>query len=830
MMTIIREFSPQHRPLSGALAVLERELTGRGLDSDPAISEWIVGIPGAGTVGEAILREWGLSLSPEPESLLIHRNKSRVLLAGSDERGLRYAILEAAEAIRLGGLDGLMNVRETPHLAVRSLSVKLFNTDVEREWFESESFWSEFFLTLARNRYNQFILTFGSQTNYRSPLFPWLFSDPEEPELGVEEWTAADQAKLLHTFRRITDLAVDHGLDFHLGMWTLIPHEPEKSYGPNRVRNFPPAERQPGYFARNFARLLAECPAISGVQFRLNYECGVPPEKQTEFFDPIFAALGFAGRRITAGLRWKGLHDSTIQNAQQAGLDVVVSTKFWCEQLGLPFHPTDEDPLYARDRYGFGPLLNHSRSYRVNYQLWNEGSNRFLLWGDPVYAARFAESCAEGGGEGFEVAAPLGNKGFGDAPGNWQIFADRSYDANRWEIQRYWMQLLVFGRLGYNPQASPEIWRREFRNRFGPAASALETAYVQASQILPLITVVRQDSASEWRFWPEMSTGYSLELYGFTPPSDRAQFYPIRRWENAPGWSGDSWTADQSGFVEDAVAGKLQGKWSPIRMSQWLGQLANDTRAALAAAGSSDSAEFRATQLDFRVLAQLADYHACKTRAATHLEFFRQTQETGRLVMVLAEIEQAAEAWRALVDLTDGVYHSDLVFGHIRWTNSYRVHAGHWKNKLPEVLADVTWVKKIIEESGPLTPGFRSYPGETLTGFPTIRHTPIRRLTPGAGLSIRAEVTSSIPIREVSLHYRAMDQTRGWNQVRMVAAPSAPHYAAEVPRAVIDSQFDLQYYLEVCTAEGGGLWPDWRETTPYVVVRTGERQGLGGIE
>src|SRR5207244_3181882 len=118
------------------------------------------------------------------------------------------------------------------------------------------------------------------------------------------------------------------------------------------------------------------------------------------------------------------------------------------------------DSHYRASRYSFGALLAQPRNYRVVYQLWSVGSQRLLLWGDPDYAARFARSCRLGGGEGFEVFAPLTNKGFGDLPGAWRIFADRSYEQGTFEYERYWLFYLVFGRMGYNPQANPEIWQR----------------------------------------------------------------------------------------------------------------------------------------------------------------------------------------------------------------------------------------------------------------------------------------------------------------------------------------------------------------------------------
>jgi len=92
---------------------------------------------------------------------------------------------------------------------------------------------------------------------------------------------------------------------------------------------------------------------------------------------------------VRVDLRYKGLQQATIDAAAEAGLDVTVSTKFWSEHFGLPYHPTVVDSHWAADRYSFGALLKKPRNFHVTYQLWTVGSQRVTLWGDPEYAARF---------------------------------------------------------------------------------------------------------------------------------------------------------------------------------------------------------------------------------------------------------------------------------------------------------------------------------------------------------------------------------------------------------------------------------------------------------
>ena len=87
---------------------------------------------------------------------------------------------------------------------------------------------------------------------------------------------------------------------------------------------------------------------------------------------------------------------------------------------------------------------------------------------------------------------------------------------------------LLFGRLGYDPDAAPELWRRELRHRVGEAAGAIEQLYMVGSQILPLLTTVLQMSASLWTFWPERYAGRSLDEDARVEPSDPTPILPRR--------------------------------------------------------------------------------------------------------------------------------------------------------------------------------------------------------------------------------------------------------------------------------------------------------------
>jgi hypothetical protein len=105
------------------------------------------------------------------------------------------------------------------------------------------------------------------------------------------------------------------------------------------------------------------------------------------------------------------------------------------------------------------------------------------------------------GAHGFEIFAPLSNKGYAGGGDAWGIFDDPAYRFYQWDQQRYWYLYALFGRLGYSGAADPDAWRREWALRFGErAAVPIEEALREASHFLPLITACRLPNASLYRF------------------------------------------------------------------------------------------------------------------------------------------------------------------------------------------------------------------------------------------------------------------------------------------------------------------------------------------
>lgn len=822
-----------------AADALRMALRGRGLEVvDGGTTETpemiVVGILGADPTFDERLTNGRLEPNERREAAVVRwseRTQHRLIVAGGDDRGLAYALHDAARGISTLPQDrhwsqGVVEENGQPFLRVRNVSLHLFNADCEREWFFSESFWRDYFARLALARFNRCTLTFADQTNYLCPVYPNFVALPEYPQVRVEGLTEERRAANADMLRRIAAWADEYAVDFDLGVWMQAP-VPRWS-GKVRVSGLPEGLAHSEYCALGLRRLLAACPSIDGVQLRMNEEAGVSADRQTDFHRPMFRALRALGRPVRVELRYKGLQAATVRAAQDEGLDVTVSTKFWSEHLGGPYHPTVVDSHWSADRYGFGTLLRKPRSHRVSYQLWNVGSQRLTSWGDPAYAAQFARSCKLGDGEGFEVFAPLTNKGYGDAPGAWPVIVDPASRVGRWEQERYWFFYLAFGRMGYDPEGtSPEVWRRELRHRFGEAASQdVEEAYRAASAVLPAVTTALLPGASEWSWWPEMDTGGNLREYSRIQTSDPGRYAAVRRWERTPDWRWEDWDV-VPGFVDNALAGRVDSRIPPSATAGRLHDLAKRIerhRRGAERTLSVASAEWRMTSTDLRLLAALAEYHAHKLEAAVHWAFYEATNDPRRLVAVVAPLEKSVEAWRRAVAATEGVYAPDLVFGIAIDSPRSKFghhHTGHWRDRLPELEADL---QRIREAAKPLYVAGNGPPPD-VAGEPIparvpdgLVHRPPQSATPDEPLELRLATPRDVGPLRCRVRWRPLDQTQAWRTADMqptAGRGGTSEFVAEL--AVPSAEFDLQYYFEV---EREGAIARWGEVdgVPYFVV------------
>jgi hypothetical protein len=632
---------------------LEEAASFRSANGDAVVVAGLTSGPGEAA---RLISELRFAPNTEPESFLIRKfkrdGKTVVLVAGVDARGLMYALLDVAERVGWAKSAGqpfseVRDAQEKPYAPERALSLYTFNRAYWESRFYDEAYWARYLDMLAQNRFNSLVLVFGYENGgFLAPCYPYFFDVPEFPEVRMVGLTREQQQRNLSALNRLIQMAHDCGLNFTAGIWDHIYRGGVQGGG---IPGADEATRKPvpglvwgvtgenlvPYTKSALASFVKLVPAVDAIQFRMHDESGLKPSEQEAFWRDVFQMMRETAPNLRLDLRAKGLPDSVIESAAGAGVPFRITTKYWMEQMGLPFHPTHINTQNQFDRrHSYADLLRYPQRYKMHWRLWNGGTARVLLWGDPDYARRFAESTRLYDGDGFEVNEPLCTK-MEAQPHEAKPFdllqpAHRYYD---YEFERYWHFFQAFGRVGYNPSTPQEVWQREFEKRFGPeAAPFVEKGLHQASWVLPRIVAscYPYGAFPMTRGWAEKQRLGDLPAYARAEGSDIQQF---------------------ASFDEEArmvLEGGETAKTRPGENSRWFAQTAADISAQVAEAGkrigSRRNQEFDSTITDLKIMANLALFHSRRIPAAVSFRLFERTKDPQALDDAITAERSAVEA------------------------------------------------------------------------------------------------------------------------------------------------------------------------------------------
>jgi len=758
---------------------------------------------GTGPAAEQ-LKAQSVAAPTGPEALVVRRaamsGRKGLLVAGSDDRGLMYALLDVADRVgwAAGPADPFSEVRnaaERPYVVERALSVYTMHRGHFESFFYDEAYWARYLDLLARSRFNTFVLIFGYENGgYFAPPYPHFFDLAEFPDVRVQGITAEKQKRNLDALNRLIRMAHERGLTFTVGIWDHIYRGGVQGRTDHARRPTPglvwglTADKLVPYTRVALARFLKLVPDIDAVQFRMHGESGLKRGEMPPFWEAVYGVVKAVRPGLRLDARAKNFPDALIDKALEMGIPIRITTKYWAEQMGLPFHPTHVNRQNQRDRrHGYADLLRYPKRYDVHWRLWNGGTTRILLWGDPDYARRFAASTHLYGGQGFEVNEPLATK-MQDQPHDMQPFpllgAEHRYTG--YEFERYWHFYQVFGRLGYNPETAPEVWRREFARRVGEAAPAIERGLHRASQVLPRIvaTCFPYKRFPTTRGWVEKQRREDLPEYARAEGSDTQQFLSI----------------DEAARLH--LADGESAKLHPLRNSDWYARVAAEVLAAVAEAekqiGDRRSKEFASTLVDLRILAHLALYHSRRIHAGLAWSFYRHSRDLHALDDAIRHEGDAIEAWQQIVEAAGDVYHHDLMFGRRGAGLS-----GHWKDELEALKRGLAKLREHRSKARPTG----------LDAGPRIAHVPVPRSAPGKAILIRATIGGKDGLREARVG------VTGKNGETFVAMKKTAEFlhCAEIPAAAVAE--GLSYFIEA--TDGAGHRTRW-PTEPVAVTVTSD--------
>ncbi len=658
----------------------------------------IAGIADGTGAAAGLLRSLSVFDTKEPESLMIKHTKYKgvetLLVAGTDGRGLMYALLDIAN--RIGWSDDSDNplsevhdIIEEPDVKDRALSKYTMHKSTFESFFFDEGYWARYLDMLADNRFNRFVLIFGYENaGYFAPPYPYFFDTDEFPDIRVVGITGEKKERNLKMLNRLIDMTHNRGLEFTIGIWDHIYKGGVQ--GPDEFAKNPTQGLVWGLTEENLlpftkvalAKFLLLVPDIDSIQFRMHGESGLRAGGMKDYWENVYAVIREYGRGIRIDARAKNFPDDLLFSALDSGINMRLCTKYSAEQMGLPFHPTHLARHNQFDRReGYADLLRYPRRYKMHWRLWNSGTSRVLLWGDPEYVRRFAKSTHLYDGEGFEVTQPLATK-MQAQPHENQPFdlLNPEYRYYDWEFERYWHFFQVFGRIAYNPETTPDIWKIEFEHRFGKdAAPFIERGIHLASRVLPRIIGYRIHRFPTTVGWVELQRGDDLPDYAQYIPEDTNSRFFIGNGASEP--------SDTQQFLSiDAAArllyeGKDSAKIWPEQTSGWFADISEDILETVDKAeqliDNKSNKEFVSTIVDLKILANLALYHSRRIHAGINWALYTHSNDLSAFDKAIHHESMAIKAWEKIVAAAGDVYHENLMMGRERYELT-----GHWRDEL----------------------------------------------------------------------------------------------------------------------------------------------------
>lgn len=737
-----------------------------------------------------------------------------IIICGSDVNGLMYALLDVAQRIGLTNNKGdMLSLIEDEYqkadLKERSMSTYAMQKAYFEQRLYDENYWKAYFDLLAQNRFNNFLIVFGYENGgFLAPPYPFFFNTDGFPDVKMVGLSNEEQQKNRKAFTRLIDLAHERGISITAGIWDHIfrggvqnggvafskdradTRVPDLVWGVNSDNLVP-------YTMKSIDQFLQVFPGIDGIQFRMHPESGLTEKEMPGFWHNTFKMIVEKRPDLLIDVRAKELPDAIIQDAINQGVKIQVDTKYWMEQMGLPFHPThvNRQDMMNR-RHGYADLLRYPQQYKVMWRLWNGGTDRILLWGDPEYAKRFAQSTHLYDGNSAGINEPLATK-MEAQPQEEKPFnlLNKPYRFYQYEFQQYWYFFDVFGRMLYNNTILPErLWKAEFSYHFGPRAGPLLRQGLQlASKVLPMIVA----SSYNYSYFPT-TRGWAEKMH----------FGDLAKFAKGGGTDIQQFVS----FEEEAqniIDGTEDPRTSVFQTSKYFNTIADAvlryTKLAEQAAGSNKSKEFTVTVTDLKILANLALYYSHRVIAAVDYNLFLKTNDLFALDNAIDWEKKAIASWSDIVTAAGDVYTNDLLMGVCSMNM-----CGDWQTDLAQLNEEFKGLKLMRSN-------LLQKPDD---GEIKINHIPVRRLIPGKKLVISANINSN-NVKSVRCAIKVGD-----GAYRFTNMPAHGQWRYQAQVSVPASASAVSYYIEAIDDKGKLVtFPEAGSKNPVSLLVTNDVTG-----
>ncbi|MEX2428819.1 MAG: twin-arginine translocation signal domain-containing protein [Bacteroidales bacterium] len=838
-------------PPQWALTQLREALEGQGMTvktfsgiSQAPVND-IVLVASSGSA--SLTSQIGANVPNTPEAITLMTGslagRPVVLVSGSDARGMVYAILELTDRVLYHDTIGLAFTIPAPIIEQTLTQTRTVNkpfvSEVEdKPHFYDKEYWDEYLTMVATERFNRFAWSSGQAYNFKvgqgfdlpDPYFSFVYPFFVSVQgVTVSDLSDAERQKNLDMLKYISDECARRGLDFQLGLWSHKYDYTGEKYNIQGLSGPNGGTTHAEYCRDALTAILEACPNITGLTFRVHGESGVD---DSAFWSTVFKGatpIINSGRPLEIDMHGKRVKDEYLQAALDAKSNAVVTPKKVGEHSGLPYHHASIREYERRDgvhdpvtklggsdsRYGITNFMQEDRKYGVVHRMW-PGTQRHLLWGDPVFAAGYGRAAYWCGSQGMEWYEPLCFHGRGPSgtTDERNCYTDSSLEPKGYDYHKFLYTYRIWGRHLYNPDTSPEAGRRLLSKNFGAAAPDIEEALANASRVLMLVTTNHGANGCFCAYWPEVYRNRDIvgnHDSSATSKANRETFDP-QMWANI------------EEYTEALLSGKdgELHKYTPLEFADHLENYSNTALAKLADATSKatdiQDPEFRQYDIDIKIQAGLGLFFANKWRGGVLYYIYRKTNDSNAKTEGIKYYETALDFWKKYCVEVGNVY-KFLDYGFM---------AGHWSGQVDGIQREINDFKNTNYNS---VNNFTTHLGSAAAAIARVKAKQVR-LAAGAshtqpsifkkGSQLQLSINTDRLTVSAKLYYRHINQAEEWESVNMTK--SGNQFTATIPGSYTDTVFPLQYYFGLNKGGNSGvIFPGFDQTLanqPYFHVRS----------
>jgi hypothetical protein len=578
-----------------------------------------------------------------------------LILAGGDERGAMYGILDLSEQLRLrGGLDKVPQRTVKPRFPFRAIKFNLpwmsyrkgEALQLHMETCRDLNFWRAFLDMMAENRFNT--LTLWNLHPFGYMIRPRNFPDATAlTDAQLRDWQKF--------WRGLFRMAKDRGIDTYLVNWNifvspdlaksrgLAKYSTDWSYFGDGDRS----EQAERYTRECVTQVLAEYEDLTGLGVTLGERMGgMTSEQRRDWIEQTFIAGIKAAKRPARFIYRAPLSAGTGSGGSTSEITERI-TRESIERSGLP------EPVWVEFKYNWSHAYSASRLHivhggelRDNY--WNPLPEKYrAVWtmrNEDFFVLRWAEpgflrDVISNNGEDFVGGFLIGSECY--IPAREYTHIDSPHRTWKYAFERQWLFYSLWGHLLFDPSITDEFFEMQLSERYGAARGReLLHAWRLASR-----TPLRIAS-----FYRGTSDG-TLYSEGFlsSGQNKKSPFIDVDSLINRPVL--DPAYVSVAGFVKAGrkVSG---GKISPLALADMLDRDCDEARRVVAAMRVEQdvSPTLECELLDIQAWANLGHYLAEKLRGAVALASFRAAGREEDRQQAVTALERASGYWVRLAE------------------------------------------------------------------------------------------------------------------------------------------------------------------------------------